>query len=64
MGYCDQKTTEEILDFFYENGGMLESSSCPLSGNREDMADLAQATSSIQRTTTNSSNQRNGLENG
>jgi hypothetical protein len=22
MGYCDQKTTEGILDFFYENGGM------------------------------------------
>tara|TARA_R110002060_G_scaffold16129_6_gene22424 strand:+ start:888 stop:1070 length:183 start_codon:yes stop_codon:yes gene_type:complete len=21
MGECDQKTTEEILDFFYESGG-------------------------------------------
>ena len=21
MGACDQKTTEAILDFFYENGG-------------------------------------------
>lgn len=23
MGACDQKTTEEILDFFYDQGGML-----------------------------------------
>lgn len=23
MGACDQKTTESILDFFYDNGGKL-----------------------------------------
>lgn len=24
MGACDQKTTEEILDFFYDQGGMSD----------------------------------------
>lgn len=26
MGACDQKNTESILDFFYEQGGMLSPS--------------------------------------
>ncbi|KAK0722090.1 norsolorinic acid reductase [Lasiosphaeria miniovina] len=31
MGECDQKTTEEILDFFYESGGMATRNPIPCS---------------------------------
>jgi hypothetical protein len=29
MGHCDQKTTENILDFFYENGGKYQMTLIP-----------------------------------
>lgn len=55
MGACNQQTTEEILDFFYDQGGML--SSCfgrglfnPLTSN--------QATSLIPQITTSLKSQR------
>jgi hypothetical protein len=64
MGVCDQKTTEAILDFFYENGGE-DHSTVPNSAYRPTgKANRLQVTSLTRRTTTSSGRARSGSVNG
>lgn len=63
MGACDQKTTEAILDFFYENGG--ESPHLDITtGIRQSRLTWYQATSLTLRTTTSLRRASSGSENG
>lgn len=63
MGACDQRTTEAILDFFYENGGRVQHSMFTHDVCTEE-TDQLQATSSIRRTTTSSVRASSGSGNG